>query len=365
MEVCLSPGGQTSFESTARASELLVATIDGVHRLHRRAPESAWTISRQGLDGLHISSLLSLPDGTVFAGSHNGGLFRRESGTASWQRCTEGFAPEYEQVYCLAAQQRAGRIVLWAGTEPAAIYRSDDLGETWTELPSLRSVPDTDKWTFPGPPHAAHVKNIAFHPRDEATIYVCVEQGALLKSIDDGCSWRELTGYSRPEDGAYRDAHRIAIAPTHPDTLFLTTGEGVYSSNDAGITWDHLTRKRDRIGYPDPLFIDPNDEHTIYIAGAATSPSHWRKSRDGNPGIMRSSDDGATWHELKAGLPHDIRGNIEALSLCSGPHGVEFFAGTALGDVFTSQNSGTSWEILPLRLPAIAKAGHYRAFIPA
>jgi photosystem II stability/assembly factor-like uncharacterized protein len=308
MDVCLSPGGKTSYVTSHPVDALLVATIDGICVLRRNGAGNAWSVEGRELAGVHVGSLLPLQSGQRFAGAHSGGLFRSEGESAPWVRAMNGIASEHAQVYHLAAQQRRSGVVLWAGTEPAALYRSDDLGATWTELPSIRDVPDTDKWTFPPPPHIAHVKNIAFHPTDEATLYLCIEQGALLKSTDDGATWHELSSYSRVDDIAYRDMHRIAIAPLHPDILFMTSGEGVYRSTDAGSTWTHLTRKRDRLGYPDQLFIDPRDEQTIYVAGAANAPPNWRAKRDGNPGILKSSDGGHTWRELVNGLPKSIGG---------------------------------------------------------
>ena len=77
---------------------------------------------------------------------------------------------------------------VYAGTEPADLHRSYDLGKTWHELSSLTDVPNTEKWTFPPPPHIAHVKNVIFDPRDASVIYAAVEQGALLKTTDAGAS---------------------------------------------------------------------------------------------------------------------------------------------------------------------------------
>ena len=82
-----------------------------------------------------------------------------------------------------------GQVRLYVGTQPAHLFKSDDLGETWHELESLRSVPSVPKWSFPGPPHIAHVKNITFDPRDPRTIYTSIEQGGLLRSRDEGLTW--------------------------------------------------------------------------------------------------------------------------------------------------------------------------------
>ena len=150
-------------------------------------------------------------------------------------------------------------VTLFAGVEPAALYRSDDLGENWRELPALRGVPGTDKWDFPPPPHIAHVKCITPDPKHPATLYACVEQGALLKSEDDGASWVELDGYVLADDATYHDTHRLEFHPKFDDVLFLTTGLGINRSDDGGRTWRALTRRGERLGYPDFISFDPRD----------------------------------------------------------------------------------------------------------
>jgi photosystem II stability/assembly factor-like uncharacterized protein len=362
--VCLSPGGASSSSATGPAESVLVATVEGVYALERTGTNQGWRIGEHRLRGAHVSALLFVRErNLIFAGAHSGGLFASEDEGETWTRSMHGIAGEHEHIFSLTAQPRGEQIVLWAGTQPAALYRSDDLGRTWHEVPSLRSVSDLTQWTFPAPPHQAHVKHVAFHPRDPKTLYVCVEQGALLKSVDDGATWRELTGYVSPDDLWYRDAHRIAIARTDPAKLYLASGEGLYTSGDAGETWTHLTTRHDRIGYPDALFIDPRDDRTLYIAGGGTSPDQWRKTGEGNTGIMRSIDGGTSWEELHNGLPAHVRGNIEAMSLHRWVRTVGFYAGTAVGDVFVSEDRGREWELAASGLPPISKVGHYKAFL--
>ena len=115
-------------------------------------------------------------------------------------------------------------MTLFAGTSPAGLYRSEDLGESWTEITSIFGASDTAKWTFSPPPHIPHVKQTVFHPTDRETIYVLVEQGAFLKSTDDGKTWTELAAYSAPEDDVYRDVHRLVIKPDQPEIFYLVTG---------------------------------------------------------------------------------------------------------------------------------------------
>src|SRR5919108_39021 len=67
----------------------------------------------------------------------------------------------------------------YAGTQPAHLFYSDDLGKRWSELPGLRQVPGVEHWTFPVPPRQAHAKSIAFHPNNPNIIHVAVEVGGF------------------------------------------------------------------------------------------------------------------------------------------------------------------------------------------
>jgi photosystem II stability/assembly factor-like uncharacterized protein len=270
-----------------------------------------------------------------------------------------------EHVFTLAAVERDGQTLLFAGTEPAHLFQSGDYGETWTELPSLRDVPDTDRWMFPAPPHIAHVKDVTFDPRDSRTMYVSVEQGALLKSTDAGQTWRELKEYSKPDDFVYRDLHRLLLRPSNPDEMYFTGGAGLYYSADGGETWEHLTDHRMRIGYPDGLLFSPVDDRVLYMAGASNDPGTWRQTHVANAAIGRSRDGGRTWEVLGNGLPAQIDGNVEALSMAVWPGGFAIFAGTTDGDVFASEDGGDTWARIASGLAPVSKGGHYRPLTAA
>ena len=162
--------------------------------------------------------------------------------------------------------ERAGAVELFAGTQPAHLYRSRDYGATWEEITSLLAVPGQDRWMFPPPPHQPHVKTIAFDPTDPRVLYVGIEQGALLRSADDGATWHERDAYYQPTDLFYKDIHRMVVSPRDPRRLYLATGDGLYVSADAGATWEHLCPPHGSlIGYPDGLVVLPDDEVTALL----------------------------------------------------------------------------------------------------
>lgn len=366
MIVSLSPGGRTFSSGTDAARRLHVATVAGVWTLERSASGAPWKVAARALDQHHIGSLVHLPDaGLLLAGAHSGGLFVSRDDGRSWERSMDGINPEHEHIFTLAAFARASGTELWAGTQPAALYRSVDLGRTWTELPALRTVPGTEAWNFPAPPFIAHVKHVAIHSLEPATVYVCVEQGALLRSLDAGATWSEVTSYATPEDCWYHDAHRIVFGPSDPSNIYLTSGEGLYHSVDAGRTWSHLTTRHDRVGYPDTLFLDPGDERSLIMAGSGRSPDAWTAGDDtsAGAGILRSTDGGASWSELHDGLAQPIRGNFEAMSMYHGGPQVALYAGTAVGEVFERADRDAPWSRIAADLPPVSKVGHYKRLL--
>jgi photosystem II stability/assembly factor-like uncharacterized protein len=367
MLACLSPNGLNAYRGDEPVDRLLVATISGVAVLERDGPGGQWRVGEPALDGVHISSLAIEPlRGGIFAGSHvtrdstsPGGLYRSLDGGKTWEKRTRGLSTDH--VFCVRSVQENGRPVIHAGTEPAGLFRSDDYGETWEDRPALRTVPNTDKWMFPSPPHVAHVKTMAFDPRDPNTIYAGVEQGALLKTTDGGHTWRELESFSSPNDRSYKDIHQITIRPSNPDELYMTTGPGLYHSADRGETWEHLTDSAGgfRVGYPDHLHYAPDDDRVMFMSGAAEDPGTWRQSHHADATVMRSKDGGRTWTQAGQGLPPSMRANIEAMGIASRTDGFALFAGTTDGCVFCSEDGAESWTQVASGLPPVSKGRHY------
>lgn len=231
-------------------------------------------------------------------------------------------------------------------------------------LPALSGVPGTDKWHFPPPPHIAHVKSITIHPTRSATLFTCIEQGALLMSEDDGETWRELDDYSKPEDPTYRDTHHIVLHPKNPEIAYLTTGVGTYRSDNGGRTWRALTQRGSRLGYPDFVFLDPDNADHLIVSGAETSPREWPGNGTANSAVLKSVDGGKSWRELRHGLPDLIDGSIEAMSRHSWPGGATLFFATSKGEVFASEDEGEHWVRIAQGLASVSKSVHYRAFLP-
>jgi photosystem II stability/assembly factor-like uncharacterized protein len=347
----ISPGGNNLFSLTEPPARLLIGTSAGVFMLEREAASGQWKVAGRSLAECHVHALLMEPrSALLFAGIQNGTIYASGDLGRSWELRDRGITQG--NIYALSFVHAGGKTRLYAGTEPAHLFFSEDLGMTWKEIPSLREVPSVPTWDYPQPPHVAHVKQIAFDPQDPKNIYVCIEQGALLLSRDGGVSWEELQGF-------YRDVHRLAILRSDPRKMYLACGDGLYYSGDAGSHWERLTTRSARIGYPDGLVVHPDKPDIVFISGAGTIPPTWKKYGTAGSAIGRSRDGGRSWEFITKGFPANFTGNIEALTMVLWEGSYLLLAGTTEGDVLLSDDEGDSWRPIATGLPPIAKRRHH------
>jgi photosystem II stability/assembly factor-like uncharacterized protein len=356
MLACLSPNGFNRFSGAEAPTRLLVATENGISVLERRSRDAEWRVTANTLPDSHTTTLTTLPGRPgVIVGTHGDGVFFSADGGATWEQRNNGLA--IKDVYSVAAVERKDGLVIYAGTQPAHLFESHDLGASWTELPALRQVPGTEHWTFPAPPRIAHTKMLVFDPRDPLRFYAAIEQGAFLRTDDGGRTFREFDGYSRTDDRAYRDIHQIMVVPSAPDTVYMTTGVGLYKSLNRGETWERLTGAEFRLAYPDHIVLSP-DDRTLFMTGAREDPGVWRRTQIAETAIMRSRDGGKSWDELRQGFSVLPRANIEAMTIASYPGGFTLFVGDTDGAVHASEDGGDSWSRITDAIGPVTKGDH-------
>jgi photosystem II stability/assembly factor-like uncharacterized protein len=367
MAIGLSHGGTNVYSSNERSKQLWVGTQDGLALFERENSEK-WHETQRALRGQYISSIIfERTSGTMFAGAFFGSVHASADGGKTWERRDNGIP--YHDVYSLASNVVDGKVRVYAGTQPAHLFVSEDLGLHWSEIPSLRSVPSTAQWSFPAPPHVAHTKFITFHPQEPKTIFACIEQGAFLKSTDEGKSWTELNTVglladkNRPIEHFY-DVHRCLIHPRDPQKIFVTGGAGLYVSYTGGGSWERwMSPDWAADVYPDGFTWNPKNPDLMFVAAAEHNPTTWRKAgalarAEGK--IFRSNDGGKNWQRLRGGLPESLKHEFGALCLEESNGTCSVFGGTTGGEVFCSEDDGESWTLITAELAPISKKGHER-----
>jgi photosystem II stability/assembly factor-like uncharacterized protein len=360
MLTCLSPNGATVISGAALPDRIVIATVEGAVTADRDGER--FGVVARALEDRHVSSLWFEPDSeTVFAASYEGGVF--ESDDLGMTFHPLGSALADHNVFCVAARTDEAGLTLYAGTEPVGLFVTSDRGATWTELPAIAAMPNREHWTFPGAPHVAHLKNVAFAPIDPGHLFVSIEQGGLFESHDNGMSFREVESIDQDDDDWYRDVHRLAFRPGEPTTMFISGGDGITASTDGGKTWHRVVPTSFDIGYPDGLVIHPDEPDLMFISGAHRQPGTWRESHSADAHVARTTDGGRTWTVLTGGLPDPLDANIEALSLAAAPGTSELFFATTAGEVFASNDHGERFRTVLSGLAPISKGGHYRGLV--
>lgn len=243
--------------------------------------------------------------------------------------------------------------IIIAGTQPSAMFRSDDGGKSWRDLetgmkpymttgffagehaanPTTTGEYDVKHWT--------RVTGIQFDPKDPSRVYAGVEIDGAWLSTDGGKS------FARANDGFQTaDIHGYGAIATGGDnggpTIFATTNEGLYRSGNGGNSWDII-----------PLESKWQYTRTI-VARADNSGVMFVTNGNGPPGssgkLFRSRDFGKSWDNVP--LPVELESSLYFLAVHpSDPKLI--FAAANLGQLFRSTDGGETWTALKRRLPEV------------
>lgn len=214
----------------------------------------------------------------VFAGGR--GIWRLEG---DWERTAfEG------DVFSLAV---AADGAVYAGTEPSALFRSPDGGETWEELVALQEIPSRPTWRFPPRPWTSHVRWIAPSPHDPDLLLVGIELGGLMRSTDGGASFADHA------PGAQRDVHAVTWHPSVRGRAYEAGGGGAAWSFDGGETWQSADAGRDR-HYTWALAVHPEQPDRWWVC-ASTGPFAAHSGRNPDARIYAWDDE---WRDVTGPL---------------------------------------------------------------
>ncbi len=250
--------------------------------------------------------------------------------------------------------------VVWAGTEPGAVFRSTDRGETFTLERGLWDHPQRADWAAGFGGQAFHT--VLPHPSDPASVTAALSTGGVYQTTDGGASWTARNHGIRadflPEGEQYPEfgqcVHKVTRHPDHPDTFFLQNHGGVYRSRDHGATWESIgDALPSDFGFP--IVVHPNRPETVYVfplGGGAGG--YGRYPSEARARVWRSADAGGSWEPLEQGLPESFYVGVMRDAMCTDtadPAGV--YLGARNGAVFASNDDGDSWQVVAENLPDV------------
>src|SRR5439155_13860207 len=162
-----------------------------------------------GVDARCVAVDARNPD-HIYVGTFDGGVWGSEDRGATWRQDEQGLADRRVMSVAVSpSHQEGGVSVVYAGTEPSNLYRSEDGGHSCQQLPALREVPSEPSWSFPPRPETHHVRTIALHPTDPDWLAVAFELWGVMRSRDAGTSWLDHTP-DTPRDAPQPLPHPLA-----------------------------------------------------------------------------------------------------------------------------------------------------------
>jgi photosystem II stability/assembly factor-like uncharacterized protein len=243
----------------------------------------------------------------------------------------------------IAAVREKGRLTIYVGSASGGIWKSVDSGTTFKPI-------------FDKQPSLS-IGSIAIDPQNSKTVWAGTGESWVRNSVSVG------TGVHRSRDGGENweavglpdseHVSRIIVHPKESNTVYAcalghlwnsNTERGVFKTTDGGKTWNKILYRNDSTGCAE-LAMDPQDAGVLYAAmwDVRREPHNFRSGGPGS-GLFKSTDGGATWHELRKGLPEGDLGRIGigiAASKTSRVYAVvEAKNHTAL---FRSDDAGESW----------------------
>ncbi len=372
-------------------THLLVGTRKGAWIYASDAARTCWTISEPHMPGWtvnHMSVDLRHDPPRLYAAANHWAwgpsVARSDDLGKTWEQRSPGLAfPKdmgisVEAVWHVEPGPADQPGVVYAGTQPGGLFRSDDWGESWAPVESLNRHKYREFWGPTGSAGGSSLHSIQIDPRDHDRIYAAISSGGTYVSEDGGATWDLCSHgivvttpaaktvlaqlaemFPQPQlpegvDPASMDEfHKFLIDPKNPDRLWGMAHFGVFRSERRGKDWEDVTH-----GLPSfhgfPLAVTKRHPDAVFVMPLDWGQNNFRVM-PGQFAVFRTGDAGRTWEKLTNGLPEQddyqsaYREGMDTDGL--EPEGI--YLGTSNGMVFAGADRGDHWQRLPGTLPPV------------
>lgn len=281
--------------------------------------ENDW-VQTNGPYGGEINSLYATPEGVLFAGTGGAGIFRSTDLGDSWTPANTGL-PDSSGDGLYAGVYAQKRKMLYAGS--GELYASADSGDTWHHVPTLQKRGSVSGIVTIG-----------------ARVYISTFGDGVWYS-DDGDSWMPMN--EGLDNRLIRELSKIGT------TLVAGTENGAFRKRFRENSWTSINA-----GFvPKPIDMAPINKARLESGDTPLPPRSPAVIRvdsfaalknlfyigvylGGDDGLFRSDNEGDSWTRITS---KEMVHTVEALTT----FGTILYASTYGGGVFRSEDSGDSW----------------------
>ena len=229
--------------------------------------------------------------------------------------------------------------VMYAGYENCEIYRSEDGGERWKQLPISVRFPQITM-----PPRGIPAKRVLMmgaSASDPNQLFASLEVGGLIRSLDGGDHWENLSDGQYLSDDTV-DMHGVLVSRFRPDTIISICRVGVFRSTDRGDHWENVPienlNPHKGTTYCRSIREVPGDPRNIWISAGGDFESNVG-------GLFHSEDGGLNFNRVDIG--YEPNSTLFGVSIDQrNPRNM--CCASKNGQVFASADGGTTWTDYPL-----------------
>lgn len=296
-------------------------------------------------------------------------LYRSPDEGDSWQQVeTPKYPPQYldkktgksarlRLIWCMAEAGFDRPNALWLGTEPGGLFFSDNDGDTWTLNDALwQHRLASDLW-FGAGKDEPFLHSIVVDPRESAHLYTAVSCAGVYETRDFGATWQprneglKATYLPNPNAPVGHDPHRLlASFDKNNMVLWQQNHCGIFRSTDEAAQWQEVSDVEMGAFYGFSLAIDDKNAERAWVIPAQSDEL---RIPDGLAlQVCRTDDGGKTWQSLRKGLPQHYCFDLVFRHAFDKKEAHLAF-GTTSGNVYWSENDGTSWQNIASNLARI------------
>ncbi len=334
---------------------LAIGTLKGAW-IARTDDHQEWAVEGPFLKGWQVNTFGRTPSGDYLLSTGStwyGAALHRSSDLTTWSQIVDG--PAYaedagralEQIWTLAVAGEA----MFAGVAQAGLFRSDDDGETWSEVGGFNDHETRPGWQPGLGGLAAH--RILVDAGDPDRMWAAASAVGVFASEDGGESWElrnDGVTKTAPNDdyaGIGYCVHCLVHDPAEADTIWRQDHSGVYRSRNGARSWERIEAGLPaRFGFP--VDRDPQSGRLFVLP---LESDEFRLPVDGEFAVYASDDDGDTWHRAGGWSRPGHDGVLRDAMAVDGVGGV--YVGSTAGRVAMSGDRGETWRELDDVFPRI------------